>query len=222
MPLPRWQRCIWQNVFVWRWILPWLLAAPVWWAFFGALRRGHRRRALLVVAVWALCLIVGLGLLEWQLPRTCAHLFPGAEHYREAMLTWVQTGVGCESTPACFIPQHLTHLAVFTLATVVTAGLGGLAFGAVLFGWMGAYTGGLAQLSQNPLGLVLGWHPWALLRVAGFLFLGVALGEPLARWRLPPLPGRSRLLLQGFTLLLADLALKWVLAQWWRTSVLPS
>lgn len=210
----------WQNLAVMRWIFPAVLAAPAWLGLLGSLRRGDRRQALLVAAVWAGVLGVGLSLLEWGFPGTCGHIFPGAARYREAMLTWVQTGVGCEGTPACFIPQHLTHLALFTVATVSTGGLAGFAFGVVLFGWMGAYTGGLAQLSGSPLGLALGWHPWALLRVAGFLFLGVALAEPLARWRLPPLPGRTRLLVQGFLLVAVDLALKWILGEWWRRFVL--
>lgn len=212
----------WQNLAVMKWIIPALLATPAWLGLLACLRRGDRRRALLVVAVWAGVLGAGLPLLEWWFPGSCARLFPGAARYREAMLTWVQTGRGCEGTPACFVPQHLAHLVLFTLATVATAGLGGLAFGVVLFGWMGAYTGGLAQLSGSPLGLAVGWHPWATLRVAAFLFLGVALAEPLARWGLPPLPGRSRFLLRGLMLVAADLALKWLLAEWWRMSVLPS
>lgn len=204
------------------WVLPWLLAIPAWWGLFRSLRRGNRRLALLVAAVWATALGAGLPLLEWNFPGICGELFPGATRYREAMLSWVRTGAGCEATPACFIPQHLAHLAIFAIASFATAGLAGLAFGVLLFGWMGAYTGGLAELSGSPQWLAVGWHPWAALRVAGFLFLGVALAEPLARWGLPPLPGRNRLFLRGLMLVAADLALKWLLAEWWRTSVLPS
>ena len=136
------------------------------------------------------------------------------------MLEWVTTGTGCEGDPRCFLPQHILHLGVFLLLARTTAGLGGLAMGAVLFGWMGAYTGALAARAVNPSALLLGWHPWAVLRVAGFILLGLACTEPMARRGLPPLPGRQRLWRWGLALCLADAILKGLAAEWWRLQVL--
>lgn len=197
-----------------------MLAAPPWAALRWFLGKGRRMAATLAVGTWFVAFALALGLLETRWPGLCGRLFPGAQTYAQGMLAWVQTGVGCESTPSCFIPQHLTHLSAFLLLTLATGGLGGLALATVLFGWMGAYTGGLALLSQTPWALVAGWHPWALLRVVGFLLLGVALSEPLIGGGLASLKRNRRWWLAGLALCVADVLLKWACAEAWRVAVL--
>jgi hypothetical protein len=199
---------------------PLLWALPAWFAMLLALRRGKRPRAHAWVVLWAVLSGLGFGAAEWFHPGLCAALFPGAQQYQQEMLQWVSTGKGCEGNPACFLPQHLLHLGLFLALALATGGLGALAMGAVLFGWMGAYTGALASRAATPAALLLGWHPWAVLRVGGFLLLGLACAEPLVRLGLPPLPGRRRLFLWGLALCLADALLKGLAAAWWRLVVL--
>jgi hypothetical protein len=200
---------------------PPLLALVAWLPLVGALRRGRRGVAVAVVALWAALLAGGTAALEVRRPGSCAALFPRAAEYREEMLTWARNGEGCESSPACFVPQHLLHAALFAAATVATSGYLGLVFASVLFGWMGAYAGGLAATSGTPLwAAALAWHPWAVVRVAAYLALGVALAEPLIRLGLPRLPGWRRWLLAGLAGLAVDIVLKALLAPWWWARVI--
>jgi hypothetical protein len=202
-------------------LLPGLLAALVWVPFVVALRHGRRLAAAGVVAAWSVALAAGLPALERWSPGVCARSFVGAGEYAAQMAVWARAGVGCESDPACFVPQHLLHAVAFVVGSVATAGLAGLAFAAVLFGWMGAYAAALATASGAPVAAAaLAWHPWAVVRVAAYLSLGVALAEPLARHGLPALPGRGRWVAFGVTGLVADIALKALFAAFWQRAVL--
>lgn len=203
-----------------RWVLPLVLAGLPWLGFRSLLVAGRRWRAACLVAAWGVLLAFVLGALEWHYPGLCGRLFPGAAGYANDMLAWVRTGSGCEGTLSCFVPQHLLHLAAFTGLTLATGGLGGLVLAAVLFGWMGAYTGQLAGAAGNGWALVAGWHPWAVLRVVGFILIGVAGSEPLLlRDRRAP-ASNARWWTVGFGFCLADVLAKWVLAEPWRVTVL--
>lgn len=201
--------------------VPPLLALAAWLPLVAALRRGRRRVAALVVVAWAVLLAGGTAALEVWRPGSCAALFPRAAEYQQEMLTWAGSGEGCESNVACFLPKHLLHAALFAGATVATGGYLGLVFASVLFGWMGAYAGGLAALSPAPVSAaMLAWHPWAVVRVAGYIALGVALAEPLVGLGVPRLPGWRRWLLAGLAGLALDVILKALLAPWWWAHVI--
>jgi hypothetical protein len=203
-----------------RLVVPVLLGACAWVPLVRALRQGSRGRAAGWSAAWALALVVALPAIDAAVPDAGAILFPGAARYSGEMIEWVRTGAGCEGSPSCFLPQHGLHAAAFALATVATAGLAGLVLAAVLFGWMGAYAGALGAASGQPaVAAILCWHPWAVVRVAAYVSLGVALAEPLARRGLPTLPGRRRWLTVGIAGLILDVALKAVLAEPWRQLV---
>ncbi len=203
--------------------VPFLLALVAWLPFVALLRQGRRGGAVAVVGTWAAMLMVGLPLLEMQFPGICGRMFPGAARYGASMLSWAVTGVGCESDPTCFLPQHLLHAGIFAVATLATGGLLGLVFASVLFGWMGAYGGGLAVISTTPtVAALASWHPWAVVRVAAYLALGVALAEPLVRFGLPPGRPRFPWLAAGVAGLVVDVVVKMVLATtWWRVVVHP-
>lgn len=203
-----------------RWVLPVVLAGLPWLPFRALLVAGRRRAGAGLVVVWGLGLAVLLGALEFRWPGLCGRLFPGASSYAGEMLTWVRTGSGCEGTPACFVPQHLIHLAAFVGLTAATGGFGGLVLAAVLFGWMGAYTGQLAAAAGTSWAILAGWHPWAVLRVAGFILVGVGFSEPLLLRSPRALKHNRRWWLAGFGLCLADLVAKWLLAEPWRVHLL--
>jgi hypothetical protein len=202
---------------------PLLLALPAWLLLVVALRHGRRDLAATGIAVWALVMMGGLPVAEKLSPGFCSRIAPGAGSYASSMLDWAETGDGCESTPSCFIPQQLWHAAVFVVATVATAGLGGLYVAGILFSWMGAYSAGLAAMSSSPAtAVLLAWHPWAVVRVAAYIALGVVLAEPLARRGLPPLPNRRAWLFAGGIGLLLDILLKLAFASsYWRLAIHP-
>jgi len=201
-------------------LVPFLNAAPAWWLMARALRSGQVNRAIAVMLVWAATLAVcatTMSAFGWT-RRDGGELFLQAD-YKNQMISWVRTGVGPESEPATFVPRHLGYAAVFTAAAISTGGLLAMPMGAVLMNSMGDYVGTLAASGAHPVPLaVLGWHPWAILRIVGFVILGVVLsGVVLSRaWSFEyTLSAQRRWLAIGVSLLAIDIALKWMLAPAW-------
>ena len=86
------------------------------------------------------------------------------------------------------------------------------------------YVGTLGATSAHPLPvLVLGWHPWAVIRIVSFVTIGVVLSEPLLSWlggfRVDWRTAR-RLLAWAAAGLIADVVLKWLLAPVWQRLLL--
>lgn len=199
------------------WLTP-LLSGTAAWLYLRREHRGPRPRVILVLLTWVALLSASLIFLTLRLPESAAALIPHGVQYWEEMRPYVATGVGKESTPSMFIPEHLTHLLAFGLGSVISAGLGGLILGAFLTGYMSFYVGRLAASSTSPLlAALLGWHPWSLLRVIAFVILGVSLARVmLARPGLRPWWRQERFwLLAAGLLWCADLGLKAALAGTW-------
>src|SRR3954452_124802 len=145
-----------------------------------ALRRGDLRLAVARMLLWALTMGVVATLLSYARTAETGALFIRGESYRVEMFAWVMTGQGAESTPSRFIPQQAGHAGLFSALAVATGGAAALAMGAVLMNYMGHYVGTLAAASRRPaLTMILGWHPWAVLRVISFVVIGVVLSIPL-------------------------------------------
>ncbi len=202
-------------------LVPMLNAAVPWWLMAGALRRGETRRAVAVMLVWALTMGVmstAMAASGWSRRADGRDLFLRSA-YRDEMIQWVRSGRGPESMPSVFVPRHLTYAAVFSAASLATAGLASMPMGAVLINQMGEYVGAMTARSANPIAsAVLGWHPWAVVRVIGFVIIGVILSGPLlSRLRGVPFSLRDHRppLQVGAALLVLDLALKWALAPAW-------
>ena len=145
------------------------------------------------------------------------------------MITWVRTGVGKESQPLRFLPEHALHLTVFVILSLASGSLLSLALGAVLMNYMSYYVGSLLGIAETPsVVLLAGWPPWAILRVVSFVVLGVALSGPvLSRTAGVPFQWRSQrvwIFLAGGGLLL-DALLKTILAPRWsvllRSALFP-
>ena len=132
---------------------------------------------------------------------------------------WVRTGVGPESDARVFVPRHLGYAAVFTAAALATGGVLAMPMGAVLMNQMGEYVGAMAARSAHPATSVdLGWHPWAVVRIIGFVMIGVVLSGVLLSRVLGfaySLRQHRRWLFVGAALLVLDIALKAVLAPAW-------
>ncbi len=100
-----------------------------------------------------------------------------------------------------------------------------IALGAVLVGYMSYYVGALAAAGSEPwLAFMFGWPPWAILRVAAYIMLGVALARPLlsavGRHTIPSPPAR-RWYITCAALLLLDVILKGLLAPFWAVLLRP-
>ena len=187
---------------------------------YAALKRGDVGRAILRMLLWALVMGVCATVLSYVQPARTDALFLRGRSYRVEMFDWIRTGIGAESDPSRFIPEHAAHLFVFAWVAVATGGILALAMGAVLMNYMGHYVGALAAASARPIEtMALAWHPWAVIRIASFVTIGVVLSGPVLsrvggfrfEWR-----SHRRLLGYAAAGLLIDVVLKWLLAPSWH------
>lgn len=194
-----------------------LAAFPFMYASLG---RGQVAQAIARMLVWAAVLGASATILAYARPLQTARLFLHAPAYEREMLAWVLTGQGAESDPARFIPQHAADAAIFCGLSLTTGGAAAMPMGAALMNYMGHYVGALAARSPRPLPTaVLAWHPWALVRIASFVTLGVLLAGPLLSriGRFPfQLRAHTRLFGAAAVGLILDVLLKWMLAPAWR------
>jgi len=200
-------------------LLPLLNAAPAWWVMIRLVISGRRSAAVVSILWWAACLGAATTILcavdPWG--NATKAVFHGSSYYQE-MRSWIEMGVGCESSPACFVPTHALHAAIFCVLAVMTAGAAALVMGAVLLNYMAYFVGSIAAGAATPIGAAIcAWFPWSLARIASFVILGVALAEPLALRlaRREGEPGRAVWVAVAFAGLLADVAMKaWLAPQW--------
>jgi hypothetical protein len=189
-----------------------------------ALRRGNLRLAVVRMLLWALAMGVCATLWSYARPAQTDVLFLRGETYRVEMFQWILTGKGAESTPSQFIPQQAGHAAIFAALAVATGGLLAMPMGAVLMNYMGHYVGALASASRHPVwAMVLGWHPWAVIRIISFVVIGVVLSVPLlSRVTAMRIDTRlaTRLLYIAAAGLVADVLLKALLAPVWQRLLL--
>jgi len=201
------------------WLLPVLNAAPAHLVMSWCLLRGARRKAVGLMLWWAFWMgAVATFLIAADPWGNASEVVIHGAAYAQEMQRWVATGVGCESTPSCFIPQQLFHAAVFSALALATASIAALTMGSILMNYMSFYVASISSASAQPfLTAILGWHPWSLIRIASFVVLGVILAEPLLAKlsRRPPLPGRMAWILGAIGGLVADIVIKTLLAPWW-------
>jgi hypothetical protein len=174
--------------------------------------------------IWALTMAVCGTVLAYVRPWEAGHLFVNGARYREEMFRWVMTGHGAESSPSQFIPLHARDTALFIVLTLLSGGLASMPMGAALMNYMGTYVGSLAAASNRPLlTMIVGWHPWAVIRVVSFVVIGVVLSTPvLARvFRFTvDRRQRHRLLKWAAAGLALDILMKAALAPTWQRLVL--
>jgi hypothetical protein len=204
-------------------LLPILATLAIYPVLALLLVRGRRRTAAIATLLWAASLSVSVIGLTARRPETMERIVLHGAEYRDEMFGFIRSGHGRESDPARFVPQHVLHLAAFCLLAWVSAGLLGIALGAVLVAYMSFYVGSLAAAGGAPaLAFAIGWPPWAILRVVAFVLLGVALAEPLllaamrrVRTSGTGISNRRPWYLTAAALLLADVVLKYLLAPGW-------
>ncbi len=151
-------------------------ATCAWLYLVTSVRRTPRVQVVLALVLWAalfsLCTIFFLA----QGPGH-ARLVPHGEAYWDEMRPWIETGIGRESTPSMFVPEHLLHLGAFAGLAAATAGWAGLALGAYLLMYMSYYVARAMEWAHNPAAALVAWHPWAVVRVVAFIVLGVSLSR---------------------------------------------
>lgn len=159
-------------------LLPLLGALSIYPFYLELVLGGQRRRAIVLVLLWALFLSEAMIIGTYFMPERAEKVTLMGTSYRDDMLQWVRTGEGEESSPRRFIPSHVKQFAVFIVISFFTAGAGGLVMGAVLLNYMNFYVGSLVIESHSPvLALLVGWQPYAMLRVVAYVLVATALTE---------------------------------------------
>ena len=201
-------------------LVPALNVLPALPFLYLSLRQGRTRRAIVEMLVWAATLAAAATVISYLDPVRSGRLFIHAEAYRRDMFFWVLTGIGAESDPAQFVPTQSMHAALFCALSYVSASLLSMPMGALLMNYMGHYVGALAAVSRHPLLTAFAaWVPWAVIRIASFVVLGVVLAGPVSsrllrfRFRLRDHFPELALALTG---LLTDIVLKAALAPHWH------
>jgi len=204
-------------------LVPILNVAPALPFMVASLRRGRTGEAIGRMLVWAAALGVCATVFSYLDTAEAGRLFLHGEQYRREMFEYLKTGQGREGNPAAFVPQHLAHAAAFCVLAIATGASLAMALGAALMNYMSYYVGAVGASGLQPWkAMALAWVPWALIRVASFVTLGVVLGGPLlgrvfgfrfrlqAHWRWIGLAAAG---------LLLDIVLKWLLAPLWREMI---
>jgi len=203
------------------WLLPILGATAAYPVYAADLARGRPARAVTLMVIWAVMLSVAVVFATSAFPSRAERTIWLGTEYAAEMIEWIETGIGPEGDPSLFLPQHGLHFALFNLACLASAGLGGLVMGAALLNYMNFYVAVLIREASNPiLAAALGWPPWAILRVMGFILVSVPLSARLLRrfrrGRTQPNISYWKYYLWGAGLVVSDAILKAVLAPFWR------
>ena len=211
------------------WILPLLQVIPAYPVMVRELRRERPGMAVLKMLFWALLIALTMETLAVYAPARGETSVLHGSVYRDEMIAWIRTGIGRESSWRLFLPEHALHLGLFVILSLVSGSLLSLVLGAALMNYMSYYVGSLIGIARVPsVPLLAGWPPWAILRVASFVVLGVILAGPALK-RFADVPFRWEekriwLVLAGSGLAM-DVVLKILLAPRWsallRSSLFP-
>jgi hypothetical protein len=201
-------------------LLPILNTLPAIPFLVASLRRGRVAEAIGRMLIWAATLAVVATVLSYTRTADAGRVILHGEAYRVEMFTFVLTGAGAEGDIRQFLPEHALHATLFSALAIATGSLAAMPLGAVLMNYMAYYAGALAAASAHPLrAALLAWVPWALIRIASFVTLGVVLSGPVLgrlfgfSYRLSD---QRRWIAAALAGLAMDVLLKWALAPGWR------
>jgi len=204
-------------------LVPFLNVAPAFPFMIASLRRGRIAEAVWRMLVWAAALAVCSTTISYLATAEAGGVFLRGESYRREMFEFILTGSGPEGDIRRFLPQHAAHAAVFSALALATGSVLAMPLGALLMNYMGYYVGALGAASAHPWkAMALAWVPWAVIRIAGFVTLGVVLAGPILGRFLRfeyRMAHQRRWIAAATAALLADVVLKWALAPSWREMI---
>ncbi len=173
------------------------------------------------VLLWTLLQTMLVLFASFRFPNRMRQLILRSDSYSASMFRWIQTGILPEGNTLQVIRSHLQQTALYCALAVLSGNILSLIFGCILLNHMNYYVSQLARRSKQPWkAVLLGWSPWSLVRVLAFLWLGVDLGVPFASYIIRVKEDFQFLwLLPGIAGIIADLALKITISDWWRIKV---
>ncbi|MCC5609928.1 hypothetical protein LC612_24925 [Nostoc sp. CHAB 5834] len=218
------------------WLMPILGAAVPYPIFFLQVRRQQYKSAFWWMLLWgvlqSIAVIVATAMSTTgyaYAPKTAAKVILRGQSYTTEMLHWIRTGEGMEGSLNLFLPDHLLHYRIFCILCVVTLSSAALIFGTWMLNYMNFYVAELVKVSAKPwLAAILGWYPWSLLRIIGFIATGVALAAlglnlvTRIRGEVPKSPFPKTYMLIGIGFVIADIVVKALLAPIWQKLLLSA
>jgi len=201
-------------------LVPLSQAALIFPLFLHYIQSNRPKQNFKLMVFWSLCMTlssIGLTLRFSELARREYLL---ATKYKTEMFRWVETGVGPEGDYRLFLPQHLVQLGILFVTALVSGGFLALVLGAALLNYMSYYVGCLILSASTkwPL-LLVGWPPYAILRVLGYIMLAIACAHHFY-YRLLHYPIdrvlMRRFLYYGLMLVALDVLIKSLFAESWR------
>ena len=142
-----------------------------------------------------------------------------SREYTESMMRWIDTGELPEGPPVRVLLFHLKQMTIYCVLAALSANFLALVLGAALLNYMNFYVAMFVRRTGSKSSAVLvAWNPWSVIRVLGFLYLGIVVSTP-ALWLLIPVPWRLSLLLliPGIACVLLDVVLKIALSRTWSS-----
>ncbi|RLE65034.1 MAG: hypothetical protein DRJ38_04435 [Thermoprotei archaeon] len=138
------------------------------------------KKAVALILAWALLLTLLIIVFSYYMPETAAGIILNGEKYRKEMFEWIKTGQGPEGDPNLFLVPKIIEIIMFSLLSVLTLGFAALLLGAYLLNYMNYYVGILLLHAKPELSCFLtvalfSWPIYAIIRVVGYVSLGVAL-----------------------------------------------
>ncbi len=199
-------------------LLPLIMTLAIYPLYYRDLEEDMVWRAFWHVLAWSLACTVMMILLTIYFGAGISELILKGGSYRREMYSWIATGIGEEGDPRLFVKPKIIEIAVFSALSLVSAGFLGLFLGSILLNYMNFYVGCLF-LDALPgywwVPALFGWPIYAILRVPGYIALGIVLSRPLIRLKSGEKMqwGRAgRLAALALALILLDFALKATLA----------
>lgn len=209
------------------WLMPIFSAAVPYPIFLLKVHKQKYQSAFWWMLIWGLLQSICVILATRIAPKTAAKVILRGQSYTTEMLHWIRTGEGSEGSLRLFLPSHLLHYAIFCILCVVSLSSVALVFGTWMLNYMNFYFAELVKLSSKPwLAAILGWYPWSLLRIIGYITTGVALAAlglnllTRLRKKVPKSVFPKSYMLAGIGFIIADIIVKATLAPIWQKLLL--
>ncbi|PYV44893.1 MAG: hypothetical protein DMG06_04595 [Acidobacteria bacterium] len=203
-----------------QWLVPLSQAAFIFPLFLHCIRSNRPKQNFKLMAFWSLCMTLSSIGLTLRFSEQAGREYLLGIRYKTEMFRWIETGLGPEGDYRLFVPQHLLQFGIFSVAALVSGGFLALVLGAALLNYMSYYVGCLllAASTKWPL-FLLGWPPYAILRVLGYILLAIVCAHHfyyrLLHYSIDRLLIR-RFLYYGLMLVTLDIITKSLFAEPWR------
>lgn len=211
------------------WLMPIFGAAVPYPILFLHVRRQQYKNAFWWMLFWGVLQSIAIIVTTTIAPQRAAKNILRGQSYTTEMLHWIRTGEGSEGSLSLFLPGHLLHYGIFCILCVVTLSSVALIFGTWMLNYMNFYVAELVKVSAKPwLAAILGWYPWSIIRIIGFIATGVALAAlglnlvTRIRGEVPKSPFPKTYMLIGIGFVIADIVVKALLAPIWQKLLLSA